>query len=158
MISYREWTVEDTEALRRLLSALHESLRPFDDNYPPAPAIIEGYLQYLLREVAETSGTFFIAEDDGRPIGFVCVFGLMSPWSPDEDPAEYSFVSDLYVEPAYQGQGVGKELLACAEAYGQALGAPRIELAVHAANTALELYTHLGYRQRLMIMTKRLDG
>lgn len=157
MISYREWTEQDMAELQRLVSALHESMRPYDENYPPASAIIDNYFRYLVSEVAETSGTFVLAEDEGRLIGFACVFGLMPPYTPDEDPRYFTFVSDLFVEPAYRGQHIGKALLARAEAYAKALGAPRIELAVHADNPALALYTHLGYRQRLVIMTKRLD-
>lgn len=157
MITYHEWTEPDAKELQRLVGALHESMRPYDENYPPEGAIIEGYFHYLVAQVAATSGTFFVAEEDGRLIGFACVFGLMPPFTPDEDPARFTFISDLYVNPAYQGQGVGTALLARAEAYGKALGAPRIELAVHAANPAMALYTHLGYRQRLVIMTKRLD-
>ena len=157
MITYREWSEHDTAELRRLVSALHESMRPYDENYPPAAEVIERYFHYLVTEVAATSGTFLLAEDEGRPIGFACVFGLMPPFAPDEDPAEFTFISDLYVDAAYRGQGVGKALLLRAEAYGNALGAPRIELAVHAANFAMELYTRLGYRPRLVIMTKRLE-
>ncbi len=157
MINYREWTEQDMVELQRLVGALHDSMRPYDENYPPAAAIIDDYFSYLVSEVAETSGTFLLAEDDGRPIGFACVFGLIPPFTPDEDPAHFTFISDLYVEPAYHGQGIGKALLARAEAYAKALGAPRIELAVHAANPAMALYTHLDYRQRLVIMTKRLD-
>lgn len=158
MISYREWTEADTPEVRRLVGELHEAMRPYDENYPPAPAIIDAYFAYLVGEVADTSGTFMLAEDDGRPIGFVCIFGLMGPFSPDEDPTKYTFVSDLYVDPAYRGHGIGKALLARAEAYAKRLGAPRIELAVHAGNAAMALYTHQGYRQRLVIMTKRLHG
>ena len=156
-ISYREWTEQDKPELQRLVSALHDSMRLYDENYPPAFAIIDEYFDCLVEAVAETSGAFFLAEDEGRPIGFACVFGLMPPFTPDEDPRHFTFVSDLYVEPAYRGQHIGKTLLAQAEAFGKALGAPRIELAVHAANPALTLYTHLDYRQRMVIMTKRLD-
>ena len=156
MISYREWTTEDAGGLRQMVGALHESMRPYDVNYPPASAIIADYFDFLQGEVADTAGTFLLAEDEGRLLGFACVFGLMAPFTPDEDPAKFTFVSDLYVDPAYQRQGIGSALLQRAEAYGLALGAPRIELAVHAANAALEIYTHLGYQQRLIIMSKRL--
>lgn len=139
------------------MAALHEAMRPYDENYPPAAEIIDAYFAFLVSEVAETSGTFFLAEDDGRLIGFACVFGLMPPFSPDEDPRALTFISDLYVDPAYRGRGVGSALIAQAEAFGQSLGAPRIELAVHAANPAMALYTRQGFRQRIVIMTKRLE-
>ncbi|MHB0938964.1 MAG: GNAT family N-acetyltransferase [Armatimonadota bacterium] len=157
MISYREWTKQDTAELKRQVAALHDSMRPYDENYPPAEAIIDEYFDFLVSEVAETSGTVFLAEDDGRIIGFACVFGLMTPFSPDEDPRELTFISDLYVDAAYQGQGIGTALIERAEAFAKSLGTPRIELAAHAANPAMALYTRLGYRQRMVIMTKRLD-
>jgi len=157
MISYRKWSEQDTGELKRLVAALHDSMRPYDENYPPAAAIIDEYFGFLVGEVAETSGTFFLAEDDGRLIGFACVFGLMPPFTPDEDPRELTFISDLYVDPAYQGQGIGTALVAQAEAFAKALGTPRVELATHPANPALSLYERLGYRQRMVIMTKRLD-
>jgi len=157
MISYRQWTEQDAAEVKRLVGALHDTMRPYDENYPPAAAIIDEYFDFLVSEVAETSGTFFLAEDDGRLIGFACVFGRMTPFSPDEDPRELTFISDLYVDPAYQGQGIGSALIAQAEIFGKSLGTLRIELAVHAANPAMVLYTRLGYRQRMVIMTKRLD-
>jgi len=156
-IKYRKWTEQDKPELKRMVGELHDSMRPYDENYPPASEIIDEYFDFLVQDVAETSGTFLLAEDEGRPIGFASVFGLMPPFTPDEDPRHFTFVSDLYVDAAYRGLGIGKALLAHAEAFGKALGAPRLELAVHAGNPAVDLYMHLDFRPRLMIMTKRLD-
>jgi len=156
MITYREWTEADLPALREMVAALHDTLRPYDASYPPAREIIGAYFDYLAAEVRETEGTFLLAEEDGRPVGFLGLFGLMAPFTPDEDSAPYTFISDLYVAPACRGRGVGRALLAQAEARARALGAPRLELAAHAANPAMALYTRQGFQPRLVIMSKRL--
>ncbi len=89
------------------------------------------------RLVTALTGPFavFVAEQDDRVVGCVAVSG-MPP-----------VVSNLAVCPAHRRQGIGRALLAAAEAFAAAHGAERVLLDVRADNApAVSLYTATGYR------------
>jgi len=57
------------------------------------------------------------------------------------------YVNSLYVDPAYQGQGIGRELLRRAGQLSQEMGKTTLGLAVHECNVAArQLYNSLGFR------------
>lgn len=64
--------------------------------------------------------------------------GALRGWT---DGAFDGYVCDLAVHPDYQGQGVGRELLARLAAFG-----PRVEWVLRASLLAKEYYEHLGWR------------
>lgn len=147
----------DLEALRRLVFQLHETLRPFDAHLPPAPQIIDAYFAHLLETSRRSSGAMLIAEEEGVPVGYLCLFGLVPPAEPDQYPDPYSVVADVYVVPEKRSRGIGKALMAHAEARARALGASKLELNVLAANrAAAEFYAQLGYRPRVVVYAKQL--
>ncbi|GMG82869.1 hypothetical protein LNKW23_20820 [Paralimibaculum aggregatum] len=70
--------------------------------------------------------------------GFVIAFARGADWH----------VENLAVSPAAQGSGLGRTLLAYAEAEGRRRGHPRVTLYTNAAmSRALALYPRLGYRE-----------
>lgn len=79
--------------------------------------------------------TVLVAEQDGAPVGCVAVSGAPP------------VISNLAVHPAYRRRGIGRALLAAAEAFAAAHGAERVLLDVHADNEpAVALYQAEGYR------------
>jgi ribosomal protein S18 acetylase RimI-like enzyme len=89
------------------------------------------------RLVTALTGPFavFVAEQDDRVLGCVAVSG-MPP-----------VVSNLAVCPAHRRRGIGRALLAAAEAFAVAHGAERVLLDVRADNApAVSLYMATGYR------------
>lgn len=72
-----------------------------------------------------------VAEFDGEVIALISIY-----WTSN-------FIHSLYVDPAFQGRGAGRALLAAAQAR-----AAFLELKVGAENhAALGFYHHLGWRQ-----------
>ncbi len=89
------------------------------------------------RVVTAFTGPFavFVAEQEGTVIGCVAVSGTPP------------VISNLAVHPAHRRRGVGRALLAAAEAFAAAHGAARVLLDVRADNeAAVTLYATTGYR------------
>jgi GNAT superfamily N-acetyltransferase len=78
--------------------------------------------------------TVFVAESDGRPIG----------WSSLVEPGERAWHEDLWVEPAWIGRGVGSALFRHSAAHAERLGAGGLEW--EAEPNALGFYEKLGAR------------
>ena len=158
MATIRRYTHDDLPTLQAMAGALHAIVRGFAPELPPPDAILEDYFAYVLERVETSNGTIFVAEEaDGQLVGHCAVYGQVQP-DRDEDPTPFSFIAELYVDPAGQGGGVGRALLSAAEAYARALGSPRIELGVVTGNTpARAFYERLGYAPRMLIYSKRLD-
>ena len=66
----------------------------------------------------------------------------------------------LSVEPALQGQGLGRAMMRAAETWARASGAPKIQLMVRGSNVAaVGFYKALGYLQEdTVVIGKRFDG
>jgi len=153
----RAYRKDDLPFLKDLVYQMHERLRPFDTYLPPANHIIDDYFGYLIDTSIATSGTFFVAEADDRIVGYLCLFGLVSPPEPDQYPDKYSAVADIYVLTEYEDRGIGTALMLRAEDHARANGAKKIELNVLAENRdAVEFYRRLGYRERIKVLTKAL--
>ncbi len=88
--------------------------------------------EIYVRMQTDPGETVYVAADgDDRPVGFCGFLG-------DQ-------IKGLYVNPDWQGKGVGKALMGVAEAELIAAGAKR--LTVHAARSAYGFYQGLGYIQ-----------
>jgi GNAT superfamily N-acetyltransferase len=159
MVVVRPYREQDREALRELVLQLHETMRPFDPDLSPGPQIIDAYFAQLLNRQKRSRGAIFVAEDDGRLVGHVCINGLMTALDRDERPDAYSFMVELYVDPAYRSKGIGALLVKEAESYARRLGAYKMELNVFAGNgPAIRFYERMGYKPRVIVMSKPLDG
>ena len=90
----------------------------------------------IARKMQVNPELFLVAEWNGRIAGTVMggYEGLLG------------WINYLAVAPDCQKQGVGRALMAAAEAKLMALGCPKINLQVRKSNTAvIQFYGHLGY-------------
>lgn len=157
MVSIRRYDQADRDILRDLVLELHETLRPLDADLAPGDEIIERYFNELISRVEESAGEIFVAEDDNRMIGYLCLWGSVAPDDLDERPDRYSFMAELFVRPDHRSHGIGRRLVEHAERHALACGAHKIELKVLARNeAALRFYQALDYKPRVVIMRKRL--
>ena len=157
MTLIREYLDTDRDALRALVLALHETVRPWDADLAPGEEIIEAYLAHLLSRRLETAGALFVAEARGALVGYACVFGRVLPRDPDERPIPYAYLADLYVAPVARQEGLGAKLISQVEAHARSVGAAKLELTVVAPNeVARRFYAAQGFSSRSVIMTKRL--
>lgn len=97
------------------------------------------------REIGQPGITFVVAESNGHLVGFA----ELTARARHElvDSAQASKLNRLYVQERFAGVGIGRALLACAEAHARAGGACRIWLTAWVGNArALEFYVRQGYR------------
>ena len=157
VVSIRRFRQADRGALRDLVLQLHETLRSLDVDLAPGDQVIERYFKELMVRVEQTAGAIFIAEDDGRMVGYVCLWGLVRPDDLDERPDPYSFMAELFVRPKYRSRGIGLTLVERAERHAVDCGTYKMELKVLARNeSAIQFYEALGYAPRVVVLSKRL--
>jgi aminoglycoside 6'-N-acetyltransferase I len=92
------------------------------------------------------AGAIFVAERDGRLIGFLEL--EYRPYAPGCRSSPVPFIEGWYVEPDRQGQGIGRALVEAAEAYARAAGHHEIASDTELENTnSIAAHQALGYEE-----------
>ena len=112
-----------------------------------AEATLAALREDVLRQRMETQQAFtttemFVAENDGRLVGFACGGPARSPSGAyaDYDAELYA----IYLLEAYQGRGIGRGLVLAAAAALGAKGYKKLMVWVLEANPAMGFYQRLG--------------
>jgi ribosomal protein S18 acetylase RimI-like enzyme len=131
--------------------AIAELWREFDHESPPT--IHEGPAdeEKELAEVAEilASEVAFVAEEDGRPVGFALVRRRTDA---------LATLTDLYVRNEARRSGIATELVREVLDAVDALGIQQLDLEVVASNSvARSLYARWGFRDEVVIMTQSVS-
>jgi ribosomal protein S18 acetylase RimI-like enzyme len=147
----------DGTALRECFIELQDYERQLDPGKPEGSTVADAYLNRAFARCREWDGRVFVAEVAGQVLGFVCVWARVRPDEPDENPAEYAFVSDLVVRTTYRRRGIGGRLLSAAKGYARARGARVLRIGVLARNAAARrLYESAGFEQYEVELAKHL--
>jgi ribosomal protein S18 acetylase RimI-like enzyme len=148
----------DKQAVIGLMAELQDNEKTFDDRIPSGLEMAEKYYDWTMQRCTENSGKIFIAELGGEVAGFICVLDRMKYTDPDEYPHEYSLVDEFIVHQPFRGKGLGKALMARAEAYTKECGVTRLQLEVTASNVkARRFYTSWGFETMWLDLEKKLD-
>lgn len=100
---------------------------------------------FLAERLSRAESVVFVAERDGRAVGFVQLYPLFS--STAARPRRLWLLNDLFVSPDVRGGGVGRALMERARRLAEETGAVGLELATAVTNRgAQRLYESLGYR------------
>jgi ribosomal protein S18 acetylase RimI-like enzyme len=147
----------DSTALRECFTELQNYERQLDPGKPEGSTIAEAYLNRMFARCREWEGRVFVAEVADQVVGFVCVWARVQPDEPDDNPAEYAFVSDLVVRTTYRRRGIGSQLLSAAEYYARARGARSLRIGVLGRNAAARrLYGAAGFEEYEVELAKQL--
>lgn len=96
--------------------------------------------------------TTYIAELDGRPVGFACL--RLIPQLQGDEP--YAELTDIYVDAPFRRRGVARALIAEVEAAAQAAGAVELVILTGFDNqVAQATYRASGYHEWSLAMKKR---
>lgn len=160
-MSIREYKTSDKKWLIELIEELHDYLIPLDPERRMRRQLEYGKneIDSLVRDVAQKDGIIYVAEIDGRVVGFVA--GTISSSKPDDLlgylPAKRGRVQELFVDEKYRGRKVGKLLMDKIEDYFKQQDCDFIRAEVFEPNNhAYSFYTKLGYKDRDIDMIKML--
>ena len=155
----RPFESADAEEVGRCIGQLADFERRIDRRVLPADAVAGWYLDDLLSDCAEHSGTIFIAEVEGSIAGFAVVLAKVPNEDKDEEPYDYAYISDLAVLDRFRKRGIGRALMERAEAFARERGARWLRVNVLARNEgARRLYEDRGFRDRLILLEKPLGA
>lgn len=135
MPTVRRATTADLDALGPLFDAYRGF---YDKRSDPA-----GGRAFLQQRLANDESVVFLAEIDGRALGFTQLYPLFS----STRMQRVWLLNDLFVAADARGHGVGAALLAAAEAHARDSGACELMLETANDNPARRLYERAGYRQ-----------
>ncbi len=124
------------------VAPLFDAYRQFYQQ-PSDPALARAF---IAERLARSESVIFLAERDGRAVGFVQLYPLFS--STAARPRRLWLLNDLFVSPSARGGGVAHALMDRARRLAEETGAAGLELATARTNTpAQRLYESLGWRQ-----------
>jgi ribosomal protein S18 acetylase RimI-like enzyme len=124
------------------VTSLWERVFPDDRPWSAPAAVID-------RKLAQKDGLLWVAEVDGGVAGAV-----MAGYD-----GHRGWIYHLAVEPALRRRGIGRALVAAAEAALVALGCPKINLQVSAANRdVVAFYERLAYRVEERVSMGKTTG
>ena len=112
------------------VAALHESWDAAKFAYRPEPQ--EMYRGWLTARTRDVRSVFLVAERDGRLVGFLVA-------TPEQEipvyrVREFGFIHDVWVDPAYRNEGLGRQLVMLTLERFRALGLPQVRADTAAAN------------------------
>lgn len=147
-VTIRRAVKDDCAAILRMIV----ELAVFEEE----PDAVEAKLGDLERWGFSDQAVFraLIAEQDGKPLGFVLYFPTFSTWT--GRPGLY--IEDLYIGEDSRGSGAGRLLVACVAAECVAMGGKRLDLSVLDWNPARRFYDRLGFHHKDGWLGYRMEG
>jgi GNAT superfamily N-acetyltransferase len=135
----RPYCMRFIDALQALEQALSNDRR-LDDR------VGSEYHDILIERARTKNGKVYVAEAEGRPIGWTVAYLNEHEIFVDEKLRTFGYISELYVEPAWHGSGAGQALLAAAEAHLRTTGVKYALIGVLDGNSRAEAaYKKAGF-------------
>jgi ribosomal protein S18 acetylase RimI-like enzyme len=157
-IAVRRATPADAPALGRMgaqLMRLHYTFDP-ERFLDPGARPEAGYASFLRGQLEDDERAVFVAEQDGRVVGYI--YAGVEPLSWKELRDRAGFLHDLVVVEGARRGGVATALLTAAIEWLVTLNVPRVMLWTAQQNTAAqELFEKLGFRRTMVEMTRELS-
>jgi GNAT superfamily N-acetyltransferase len=148
----------DVVAIGKLWEQLVAYHRELDEVYPRAtPQGASLYARSLRDRLNDSHTKVFVAEEDGRLVGYV--LGVVVDLLPEMFEQEAGgFLADIFVEEAYRGRGIGRGLVEALVDWFREKGLQHYEWHVAATNyPALAFWAQVGGRQLQIRMRANID-
>jgi GNAT superfamily N-acetyltransferase len=157
-VEIRKAERRDIESLGRLGAMLMRTHYAFDRRrfLAPGDGTESGYAGFLGSMLDFPDDCAYVAEEEGRVIGYV--FAALEPLSWKELRGPAGFIHDVAVAEESRHSGAGTKLMQAAIGWLRERGAPRVILWTAAPNAeAQSLFHHLGFRDTMIEMTMELE-
>ena len=156
--SVRKATGEDYRGLcvvLREIESLHQRNLPDVFLKHPKPIWPE---KFVLNTLSDDDAELFIAQSEGRIVGFLRVVIRQTPEFPFLVPRRYAFIDTIVVTEGARRRGVGKALTRRAQRWAVDKNLKQIRLNVWEFNEgAIKFYERLGYASKTRQLWKSLD-
>ncbi len=147
----------DREALVGLIRALNIYEAAITGDRLVTHAAADAYYSALLDRIARQEGRLLATEAEAAVVGMLGLIVQEDQVFVRADLRRHGYVSDLVVDGAWRGQGVGRLLIGEAERLTRDKGLKRLVIGVMAGNAAAErLYGELGFSVYAKAMMKPL--
>jgi GNAT superfamily N-acetyltransferase len=102
-------------------------------------------------------GAIFVAEADGRPVGWALVIEALAPVQVIAEERRHACVCELFVEEGARRQGAGQSLMTACEDWARARNLGTIQIGHLSGNARAEhVYDKAGYAPYVVFRRKRL--
>jgi GNAT superfamily N-acetyltransferase len=154
MPQLRFWQQSDLPHLARMSVASTWVITPEDDRaHTTLEKVAANACRALLGTLASPGGTAIVADEGGRPVGFLLV-GIQ-PNEKTGEPAGY--MADIWVDPEFRRHGLAEKMHYATEAYLKKLGVRRASNWTHAHNPkGLKSSRRHGFQPWGVMMSKVL--
>ncbi len=156
-VEIRKAEKRDAASLGRLGVMLMRTHYEFDRQrfLGPGAGTEDGYAHFLASALDSPDGCVFVAEQEGKVVGYV--YAALEPLSWKELRGPAGFIHDVAVAEEFRRSGAGRKLMESAVRWLRERGAPRVILWTAAPNDAARsLFHQLGFRDTMIEMTKEL--
>jgi GNAT superfamily N-acetyltransferase len=128
----------------------------FEPNRRLDSPVAEEYLVLLEKDVAK-DGKIFVAEHDGTPVGWGIVHAREDDIYVLAEERRHAYISELFVNEAMRGSGVGRALIAACEDWARAQKLKVMQIGVLPGNVrAKAIYENAGYSDYAVQLRKYL--
>jgi GNAT superfamily N-acetyltransferase len=146
---------QDKPVLLDFIVGLQRFEAEFESDRRLDPAYAEDQFADLMKNLA--NGAIFLAEEDGRALGWIMVYEQEGKPYVIEAERRQATICELFVAPQMRGKGVGQALLTAAEDWARTIGIRVIHIGHLSENTrASEVYDRAGYAPYVLLRRKRL--
>jgi GNAT superfamily N-acetyltransferase len=146
---------QDREAAKGFIDGSQRFEKAFEPNRRVDGAVAEAFIDELLGEMTKNAGIARIAQVEGRAVGWVVAWPETGAAFILEEERRSVFISELFVDEAVRGQGIGRALIAICEDWARARGIGILMIGVLARNDrAVGIYTQAGYAPYGMTLRK----
>ncbi|MEI6462294.1 MAG: GNAT family N-acetyltransferase [bacterium] len=159
-----EYSDKDKAEICILFNKFGEYLKNLDQKYLKLLIVPEGYGEswhnMMINDVKEKRGKIYVLRDNNKIIGFISgvIFDVgNSKDEKDCKPHRMGRVTELYVDEAYRGKGLGSKLIAEIERYFRIQNCFKVNIEVFGPNqSAYNFYKKHGYTDRNYDLAKVL--
>lgn len=147
---------DDKPAILRFIEGLQRYEAEFESDRRLEANYAEDQFAALRKQTE--NGVFFVAEQDGAPVGWAAVYEHLAPTYVIEEERRCAVICEAYVDTAQRGQGAGRALLAACEAWAMGRGLTVVHIGHLSENhRAAAVYDKAGYAPYVVLRRKKLS-